>query len=73
MQPLRIIFMRHGERANQALGPDWFTKAFRTNTYKAYDQNLPVNVTPKRRFDQAYEFDAPLTGKQIHLVLVQIE
>ena len=59
--PLRIIFMRHGERANQALGPDWFFKAFRTNTYRAYDQNLPF-ILPKRRFDQAYEFDAPLTG-----------
>lgn len=62
VQPLRIIFMRHSERANQALGPDWFNKAFRTNTYKAYDQNLPF-ILPKRRFDQAYEFDAPLTGE----------
>ena len=60
-QPLRIIFMRHSERANQALGPDWFIKAFRTNTYRAYDQNLPF-VLPKRRNDQAYEFDPPLTG-----------
>jgi hypothetical protein len=62
IQPLRIIFMRHSERANQALGPDWFNKAFRTNTYIAYDQNLPI-ILPKRRFDQAYEFDAPLTGE----------
>jgi hypothetical protein len=61
--PLRIIFMRHSERANQALGPDWFNKAFRTNTYKAYDQNLPF-ILPKRRFDQAYEFDVPLTGQK---------
>jgi hypothetical protein len=61
VQPLRIIFMRHSERANQALGADWFNKAFRTNTYKAYDQNLPF-ILPKRRFDQAYEFDVPLTG-----------
>jgi hypothetical protein len=60
-QPLRIIFMRHSERANQALGSDWFNKAFRTNTYKAYDQNLPF-ILPKRRFDHAYEFDVPLTG-----------
>jgi hypothetical protein len=59
--PLRLIFMRHSERANQALGPDWFVKAFRTNTYKAYDQNLPM-VLPKRRVEQAYEFDTPLTG-----------
>ncbi|CAF2725639.1 unnamed protein product [Rotaria sp. Silwood2] len=57
---LRLIFMRHSERANQALGSDWFIKAFRTGTYKAYDQNLPV-ILPQRRFDQAYEFDAPLT------------
>ena len=62
IQPLRIIFMRHSERANQALGPDWFLKAFRTNKYKAYDQNLP-SILPKRRFDQAYEFDPPLTGE----------
>lgn len=61
VQPLRIIFMRHGERANQALGPDWFFKAFRTNTYRAYDQNLPF-ILPKRRFDDDYQFDAPLTG-----------
>jgi hypothetical protein len=70
VQPLRIIFMRHGERANQALGPDWFNKAFRTNTYKAYDQNLPI-ILPKRRFDQAYEFDAPLTGQQIDFVFLK--
>jgi hypothetical protein len=62
IQPFRIIFMRHGERANQALGPDWFNKAFRTNTYRAYDSNLP-RILPKRHFNQAYEFDAPLTGR----------
>ncbi|CAF3476544.1 unnamed protein product [Rotaria socialis] len=59
-QFLRLIFMRHSERANQALGADWFSKAFRTNTYKAYDQNLPISL-PRRRFDEAYEFDTPLT------------
>ncbi|CAF2071450.1 unnamed protein product [Rotaria magnacalcarata] len=59
-QSLRLIFMRHSERANQALGADWFSKAFRTNTYKAYDQNLPI-VLPRRRFYDAYEFDTPLT------------
>jgi hypothetical protein len=60
-KPFRLIFMRHSERANQALGSDWFSKAFRTNGYKSYDQNLPM-VLPKRDFDQAYEFDTPLTG-----------
>jgi hypothetical protein len=70
VKPLRIIFMRHSERANQALGPDWFNKAFRTNTYKSYDQNLPI-VLPKRRFDQAYEFDAPLTGQQMDFVFLK--
>ena len=60
-QPLRLIFMRHSERVNQVLGPDWFIKAFHTHTYQAYDANLPM-VLPKRRFDRAYEFDAPLTG-----------
>ncbi|CAF3469730.1 unnamed protein product [Rotaria sp. Silwood1] len=60
VRPFRIIFVRHGERANQALGPDWFSKAFRTHTYKAYDPNLPL-LLPKRRFNQAYEFDVPLT------------
>ncbi len=68
VQPLRIIFMRHGERANQALGPDWFNRAFRTNTYRPYDENLP-RILPKRRFDQAYEFDAPLTGKKSSILL----
>ena len=62
IKPVRIIFIRHGERVDQVFKPDWFTKAFRTNTYKAYDQNLPLNL-PKRHFDRAYEFDTPLTGK----------
>ena len=69
-QPLRIIFMRHSERANQALGPDWFSKAFRTNTYIPYDQNLPPTL-PKRRYDQAFVFDAPLTGENVHLTALQ--
>jgi hypothetical protein len=60
-RPFRLIFMRHSERVNQALGSDWFSKAFRTNTYKSYDQNLPIAL-PKRYSDQAYEFDAPITG-----------
>ncbi|CAF1177355.1 unnamed protein product [Adineta ricciae] len=59
-QPFRIIFMRHSERVNQALGPDWFSRAFRTNSYVPYDQNLP-RILPKRRSDQAFLFDAPLT------------
>ncbi|CAF4394282.1 unnamed protein product, partial [Rotaria sordida] len=63
VKPLRIIFIRHGERANQALGSDWFNKAFRTYTYTAYDPNLPF-ILPKRRFNQAYEFDVPLTGQK---------
>ncbi|CAF2151453.1 unnamed protein product [Rotaria magnacalcarata] len=58
--PLRLIFIRHGERVNQALGSDWFKKAFRTNTYKPYDLRLP-HILPKRHFNQAYEFDVPLT------------
>ena len=62
---LRLIFMRHSERADQALGYDWFSKAFRTNTYRLYDQNLPI-VLPKRDFNQAYEYDVPLTGLQIN-------
>jgi len=60
-RPFKLIFMRHSERANQALGADWFSKAFRTNTYKSFDANLPISL-PKRRVDQAYEFDPPLTG-----------
>lgn len=60
-KPFRLIFMRHSERVNQALGPDWFNKAFRTGSYKSYDPNLPMTL-PKRRSDQAYEFDVPLSG-----------
>lgn len=60
-QPLRFIFMRHSERVNQVLGPEWFIKAFHTHTYQAYDAHLPM-VLPKRRFERAYEFDTPLTG-----------
>ncbi|CAF0788201.1 unnamed protein product [Adineta steineri] len=66
LKSLRIIFMRHSERANQALGPDWFNKAFRTNTYKPYDINLP-DYLPKRRSDQAYEYDAPLTVRGLKI------
>jgi hypothetical protein len=65
-QPFRLVFMRHSERVNQALGPGWFSKAFRTNSYQPYDENLPPTL-PKRRFDQAYEFDTPLTGLEINL------
>jgi hypothetical protein len=71
VQPLRIIFMRHSERVNQALGPDWFIKAFSSRTYKSYDPNLPV-ILPKRRFDQAYEFDVPLTGEKLDLLFCDI-
>lgn len=66
-QPLRIIFIRHSERANQALGSDWFSKAFASDRYAAYDPNLPI-ILPKRNFDQAYEFDVPLTGL-IHRII----
>lgn len=61
INPLKIIFIRHGERINQALGSEWFYKAFRTNTYRPYDPLLP-SYLPARRFYQAYEFDVPLTG-----------
>ena len=61
--PFRLIFMRHGERVNQAFGPEWFHKAFFTSTYKPFDRNLPT-VLPRRRFDQHYEFDVPLTGEE---------
>lgn len=60
-RPFRLVFIRHSERANQALGSDWFRKAFQTNTYKSFDPNLPP-VLPKRHSDHAYEFDAPITG-----------
>jgi hypothetical protein len=68
-RPFRLIFMRHSERANQALGPDWFVKAFRTGAYQAYDQNLPMSI-PKRHSDQAYQFDAPLTGFLLNFFLI---
>ncbi len=67
-RPLRLLFMRHSERANQALGSNWFIKAFRTGSYQFYDPNLP-KALPKRRFDQAYEFDVPLTGVYIYCFL----
>ncbi|CAF1090819.1 unnamed protein product [Didymodactylos carnosus] len=60
--PLKLIFVRHSERANQALGPDWFSRAFdrRTGAYHPYDPKLP-KILPSRRHFQAYEFDPPLT------------
>jgi hypothetical protein len=66
-RPFRLIFMRHSERVNQVLGSGWFSRAFRTNTYQAYDPNLPM-VLPKRNFDQAYEFDAPITGFSFNIL-----
>lgn len=61
-KPLRFIFIRHGERINQALGPDWFSKAFHTRKYHAYDKNLPL-VLPKRNSHLCFQFDTPLTGR----------
>lgn len=65
-RPFKLIFMRHSERVNQALGADWYSKAFRTNTYQSYDPNLPA-ILPKRNSNEAYEFDAPLTGSENNL------
>jgi hypothetical protein len=66
-RPLRLVFIRHSERANQALGSNWFIKAFRSGSYQFYDPNLP-KALPKRRFDQAYEVDVPLTGIYIYIL-----
>ncbi|CAF1562262.1 unnamed protein product [Didymodactylos carnosus] len=65
---MRIIFVRHSERANQALGPDWFLRAFdqRTGVYHPYDMNLP-KFLPKRQRFQAFRFDPPLTVRGLHL------
>ena len=60
--PLRIIFVRHGERVNQALGLDWFNRAFRGGRYQPFDANLPM-VLPRRHSEKSYRFDSPLTGK----------
>ncbi|CAF1114753.1 unnamed protein product [Adineta steineri] len=59
-RPLRLIFMRHSERVNQALGSMWFIRAFQSGTYKVYDPLLP-KALPRRNSDHAYEFDVPLT------------
>ena len=59
--PFRLVFIRHSERINQALGPDWFARAFRTNEYVSYDPNLP-KCLPQRRVKQSFQLDSPLTG-----------
>ena len=61
--PLRLVFIRHSERINQALGPDWFAKAFHSNQYIPYDPNLPKYL-PRRRLKQCFQLDSPLTGKR---------
>ena len=61
--PFRLVFIRHSERINQALGPDWFNKAFRTNEYVPYDPNLPKYL-PQRNTKQSFQLDSPLTGKR---------
>ncbi|UJR25015.1 hypothetical protein I4U23_006376 [Adineta vaga] len=59
-RPLRLVFMRHSERVNQALGAHWFMKAFESGSYKVYDPLLP-EALPKRGSHHAYEYDVPLT------------
>jgi hypothetical protein len=63
--------MRHSERVNQVLGSDWFSKAFRTNAYQSYGQNLAM-VLPKKHSDQAYELDTPITGLSLHIFSILI-
>lgn len=68
---LRLIFMRHAERMDQAMGPEWYRQAFTSSGYKPFDRNMPDNLPP-RRYEQHFEYDVPLTGKHRLWFLVHI-
>ena len=64
---LRLMFLRHGERINQAFGPDWFKKSFSKGSYMSFHPNLP-KILPKRRHPEQFEYDVPLTGRMTRCV-----
>jgi broad specificity phosphatase PhoE len=66
-KPLRIIIIRHAERADAVLGSDWSKKSFdRTGRYIRFSEHLP-DALPTRSYLHHYVIDVPLTNRgRIH-------
>ncbi|CAF2647956.1 unnamed protein product [Rotaria sp. Silwood2] len=63
MKPLRIIIIRHAERADAALGSDWSKKSFdRSGRYIRFSEHLP-DALPTRSYLHHYVIDVPLTNR----------
>ncbi|CAF1134016.1 unnamed protein product [Rotaria sordida] len=62
-KPLRIIIIRHAERADAVLGSDWSRKCFdRNGRYIRCTEHLP-DALPHRSYLHHYVIDVPLTNR----------
>ncbi|CAF3352238.1 unnamed protein product [Rotaria socialis] len=62
-KPLRIIIIRHAERADAVLGSDWSKKSFdRAGRYIRFSEHLPDSL-PTRSYLHHYVIDVPLTNR----------
>ncbi|CAF1199826.1 unnamed protein product [Adineta ricciae] len=63
VKPLRIIIIRHGERADAVLGSEWSKKSFdRHGHYIRFSEHLP-DALPARSYLHHYVIDVPLTNR----------
>ncbi|CAF1202519.1 unnamed protein product [Adineta steineri] len=63
VKPLRIIIIRHAERADAVLGSDWSKKSFdRSGRYIRFSEHLP-DALPTRSYLHHYVIDVPLTNR----------
>lgn len=63
IKPLRIIIIRHAERADAVLGSDWSKKSFdRAGRYIRFSEHLP-DALPSRSYLHHYVIDVPLTNR----------
>ncbi|CAF1100961.1 unnamed protein product [Adineta ricciae] len=63
LKPLRIVIIRHAERADAVLGSDWSKKSFdRSGRYIRFSEHLP-DALPTRSYLHHYVIDVPLTNR----------
>ncbi|CAF3395356.1 unnamed protein product [Rotaria socialis] len=63
VKPLRIVIIRHAERADAVLGSDWSKKSFdRNGRYVRFSEHLP-DALPTRSYLHHYVIDVPLTNR----------
>ncbi|CAF3972187.1 unnamed protein product [Adineta steineri] len=63
VKPLRIIIIRHAERADAVLGSEWSKKSFdRLGRYTRFSEHLP-DALPARSYLHHYVIDVPLTNR----------